>query len=673
MQYKIGTVTTNGTTVITGSGTAWLGNVTAGSVFSIAGSGVPYIVGNVDSNTQITLTTPYVGPNASGQSYAITTSFTPNQGMPYPEFGDIDTPTILKRAFLILDAILTLSIGGTAVASRMVYTDTNGKLATSAHLRYAQGQGINMGWAGAVSPSHFVIGRGSVSGGNGTTFLSTDALPVVSGDGYIAYSGLVVAPDNWGNSPSTVDDHRGVYIAGSQRNAGARAATLAFANWGYFTNTGTGAGGTQNSTARGDAIPFKFELCDNAGQFVHNLFLRYRSASGVEGTVMQVEQAGGNISFNKFTRHLAGADAIAIDIWGRSADNLGQLRWLASNGATQKGAIMGGADTIQFLTGPSLHQQLVISHVLNAVNYLNFYGGATGANVDLKAEGSDADVQLSLSSKGNDSLGLYTGAFARAVAQFVNQTSSVNLHELAPAATGQNPYHAAVGNDTNVGFRHIAKGTGSHFLESGGGAYIQFAARGDTAATQYWAAFGKVSGDSPEFRCAGTDSNLNGIMTSKGTGSIKIMVGEAARLVLDLGNVSSSVNNMAFQPNTTGNDPVLITQGTDSNRGLILRLKGNTIDATQFQIQNGSNNVIARFDQATGTLANNFLFRSQTTGNPPTIIVEGSDADIDLRLEPKGTNGRVRFGTHTATALTISGYIEVRDYGGTLRKLAVVT
>jgi hypothetical protein len=42
-------------------------------------------------------------------------------------------------------------------------------------------------------------------------------------------------------------------------------------------------------------------------------------------------------------------------------------------------------------------------------------------------------------------------------------------------------------------------------------------------------------------------------------------------------------------------------------------------------------------------------------------------------LEPKGT-GVVQFGTHTGTADTaISGYIEIKDAGGTTRKLAIIT
>ena len=55
------------------------------------------------------------------------------------------------------------------------------------------------------------------------------------------------------------------------------------------------------------------------------------------------------------------------------------------------------------------------------------------------------------------------------------------------------------------------------------------------------------------------------------------------------------------------------------------------------------------------------------------LIASSGVADGDIRLTPKGT-GNVRYGTHTATAdVAISGYIEIKDSSGTIRKLAVIT
>jgi hypothetical protein len=68
--YSAGTVTvTNGSTTVTGAGTAWLANADAGMIL---GSGTTTAaVKSVDSNTQITLLSPWPGSTAAGAGYAL--------------------------------------------------------------------------------------------------------------------------------------------------------------------------------------------------------------------------------------------------------------------------------------------------------------------------------------------------------------------------------------------------------------------------------------------------------------------------------------------------------------------------------------------------------------------------------------------------------------------------
>lgn len=57
------------------------------------------------------------------------------------------------------------------------------------------------------------------------------------------------------------------------------------------------------------------------------------------------------------------------------------------------------------------------------------------------------------------------------------------------------------------------------------------------------------------------------------------------------------------------------------------------------------------------------------SGGAPSLAASGADANIDLTLTPKGS-GRLRFGAYTAASgLTASGCIEVKDAGGTVRRL----
>ena len=54
----------------------------------------------------------------------------------------------------------------------------------------------------------------------------------------------------------------------------------------------------------------------------------------------------------------------------------------------------------------------------------------------------------------------------------------------------------------------------------------------------------------------------------------------------------------------------------------------------------------------------------------PSLIATGSDTNIDLKLTPKGT-GVVQYGTYTAGVVAQTGYITIKDAGGTTRRLLV--
>lgn len=61
------------------------------------------------------------------------------------------------------------------------------------------------------------------------------------------------------------------------------------------------------------------------------------------------------------------------------------------------------------------------------------------------------------------------------------------------------------------------------------------------------------------------------------------------------------------------------------------------------------------------------------TGGVATLSVVGTDANSDLGLSPKGT-GLLRWGTHASLGSEVlSGYITIKDSGGTTRKLAVIS
>jgi len=141
-------------------------------------------------------------------------------------------------------------------------------------------------------------------------------------------------------------------------------------------------------------------------------------------------------------------------------------------------------------------------------------------------------------------------------------------------------------------------------------------------------------------RVAQAVSGANGLILNQDIGA----TANSARLFLDSSSGTSSIWNPG------GN---AITFRTNASIG-------STSGTEQFRIID------------TASAVNYHQFTGSTTGNAVVHSVAGSDTNIDLAFTPKGT-GNVRFGTYTANmALTIQGYVEIKDSGGTVRRLAVI-
>ncbi|MCW2248516.1 hypothetical protein M2352_004176 [Azospirillum fermentarium] len=123
-QYREGLVSvTQGSPVVTGTGTAWTGAVIPGQVFSLYRSGVSYTIASVDSGTRLTLSHPYAGASAAGEAYTITRDVTPYFNFPYPDAGDTDTTSLWKEMVLKVEgAIIAQDTGLTVVESRAAST-----------------------------------------------------------------------------------------------------------------------------------------------------------------------------------------------------------------------------------------------------------------------------------------------------------------------------------------------------------------------------------------------------------------------------------------------------------------------------------------------------------------------------------------------------------------------
>lgn len=130
--------------------------------------------------------------------------------------------------------------------------------------------------------------------------------------------------------------------------------------------------------------------------------------------------------------------------------------------------------------------------------------------------------------------------------------------------------------------------------------------------------------------------------------------------------VDSAVNYVNLVPSITGSGLGVNAVGDDTNISMSIRGKGTGV----VNIVSGGGLILEA--SATASTANWLRVTSAATGGRPALSAQG-ETNVDLALTPKGT-GRVTFGTHAAIAAeTVTGYITIKDAGGTERKLAVVS
>lgn len=118
----------------------------------------------------------------------------------------------------------------------------------------------------------------------------------------------------------------------------------------------------------------------------------------------------------------------------------------------------------------------------------------------------------------------------------------------------------------------------------------------------------------------------------------------------------------------SGTDPVTVRAYGEAAGNVNLRLYAQNLGYIDFNINEKRALMLAAVSGA----VNYVTLTQSVAGGAVKVGADGSDTDIDLQLAPKGS-GRIRFGTYTAGSdAPVTGYVEVKDTSGTVRKLAVI-
>jgi len=209
----------------------------------------------------------------------------------------------------------------------------------------------------------------------------------------------------------------------------------------------------------------------------------------------------------------------------------------------------------------------------------------------------------------------------------------------------------AANADLNV----TAKGTGSVVSNVNGGTF-------------------SIARDSASNAIKLTAPNQNLYVQSSGGGVILFNTSDGASLnQMRITSTASAVNYVQVTGAATGGSVVIYGNGSDTNVSTTVSAKGFSSFINFSAAGTTDYKAFAVSTSGASNTGNYLQVKGNASGTAPVLSAQGADTNVDITFTTKGT-GVVQFGTHTATADTaISGYITIKDSGGTLRKLAVIT
>jgi hypothetical protein len=218
--------------------------------------------------------------------------------------------------------------------------------------------------------------------------------------------------------------------------------------------------------------------------------------------------------------------------------------------------------------------------------------------------------------------------------------------------------YATVGSATVIKTLGSTSANTGFSFQTPAGEQVRISDNGSTT-VNYIAMWGGGAGTAPRFVARGADADVSLLYSVKGAGNHVFRTNDTNQTQFQVAHTASAVNFVQVTGAATGGGltttPRITSQGSDANIALQLEGKGNG----EIRLASHRTNYLA-------------VSGSGSAGGLVTFTAAGGDTNIDLALTPKGT-GNVRFGTYTANmALTIQGYVEIKDSGGTIRRLAVI-
>lgn len=193
---------------------------------------------------------------------------------------------------------------------------------------------------------------------------------------------------------------------------------------------------------------------------------------------------------------------------------------------------------------------------------------------------------------------------------------------IASAANRYNFYAAGTADNVFVGQTSLGGAAGAEGLR-----VLNFA-----SLVNRWQLYGNTTGSAPRFYVEGSDTNITGQFSGKGTGALDFLTNTFTSLQFRVLNTPSAVNWLQATGAATGSYTIFSTQGSDTNIFAQYWTKGSgahdfvTSAGTALQLRIAHTPSAVNYAQITGG----------ATGTAVTVSAQGSDANINFTIAAKG-------------------------------------
>jgi hypothetical protein len=322
---------------------------------------------------------------------------------------------------------------------------------------------------------------------------------------------------------------------------------------------------------------------------------------------------------------------------------------------TNTGMYRVGTDTFALAAGGK--DILKLTGSTSSVNFLTLNSSSTGAGPLIDTDGTDANIPLNIDTKGTGSVNIKNGGATGLVVTAA--TGAANYCTFAAQGAGSYPQFIATGTDTNIGMDFVSKGSGAiRFATNASMTNRQFQINNVASAVNYITANGAATAGAPYIRAEGTDTNIAIQLASKGTGAIVFNTNYNATRQAQISHVASAVNYLDFKGSGTGGYPAISALGSDTDIGIQTVLKNGGYAA--WWSNNYTNQPAFKIAPTTTTIANTITVRATATANNPIILTDGTDANVGLNINTKGTGDIVFNGYGLSNLLKFDMTFEIQ-------------